>query len=692
MLAIPNTSHHIPATFILIGIPGLDEGSIWISVSFFFIYILSIFGNFSILYIIKTEQSLHGPMYFFLSMLALNDIAFPSSTVPKMLGIFWLNALQIDAVSCLTQMFFVHSLSVVETGILAAMAYDRFIAICFPLRYTTLLNYTVLEKIAIIIVIRAIVSILPIPILVGRLQYCTANIISHSYCEHMAVVNVACGDTHINSMYGLILSLSITGFDLLFIGLSYVKILQAVYKLPSKEARHKAVGTCGSHITVIIITYLPGIFSFVTYRFGQKTVPLNVHIFLANIYILYPAFLNPLIYGVKTKQIRQRVIKCHDLGGLHYGKTDEEVQKNPGSKVVLMSQWSRKVRSGSREIIAVGSWEDVRANKSLGSSVYQETGAGDPLKMLPLNNTHPLAFILVGIPGLEPIQCWLSIPFCCMYIVAFIGNCAILFIIKHEKSLHEPMYFFVSMLSLTDLVLSSSTLPKMLSIFWFNFREIRFEACLTQMFFIHSFTAMESGFFLAMALDRYVAICNPLRHPSILNNTTVLVIGLSVVTRALVFFSPHPFIVKTLVFCEGNIILHTYCEFMAVIKLSCGESSVSKAYSLTVASLIGAFDLLSTAVSYAFILRTAIRLPTKEAGFKALSTCTSHICVILVFYSTAVFTFLTHRFGHNVAPQIHISISTIYLLVPPMLNPIIYGLRTKKIRQRMVSIVYFTRS
>ncbi|XP_063813007.1 olfactory receptor 52E2-like [Pseudophryne corroboree] len=309
--------------------------------------------------------------------------------------------------------------------------------------------------------------------------------------------------------------------------------------------------------------------------------------------------------------------------------------------------------------------------------------------MLLLNYTHPRVFILLGIPGLEEVQCWISIPFFGMYFVAVFGNIIILVIIRSEKSLHQPMYFFFSMLAMTDLVLSSSAIPKMLGIFWFNFQEICFEACLTQMFIIHSFTAMESGFFLAMAYDRYVAICNPLRHSAILNNKAVLTIGLCVVSRAIVFFLPHPFIVKTLIFCEDNIIPHTYCEFMAVIKLTCGDSSISKAYSLTVASMIGAFDLLCTITSYVLIFCTVFNLPTKQAGRKALSTCTSHITVILVFYSTATFTFLTHRFGHNIGPQIHISIANVYLLVPPTLNPIIYGVRTKKIWQKLVRFLYY---
>ncbi|XP_071988983.1 olfactory receptor 52E2-like [Engystomops pustulosus] len=304
--------------------------------------------------------------------------------------------------------------------------------------------------------------------------------------------------------------------------------------------------------------------------------------------------------------------------------------------------------------------------------------------MLLMNNSHPFFFILLGIPGLEDVQCWLSIPFCCMYLLAVFGNIIILLIIRSEKSLHEPMFFFLSMLSMTDIILSSSTLPKMLGIFWLNLREIRFEACLTQMFIIHSFTAMESGFFVAMAYDRFVAICNPLRHSVILSNNTVLLVGISVVFRGLVFFLPHPFIVKSLTFCQSNVIAHTYCEFMALIKLTCGDSSTTKSYSLTVASLMGAFDLLWIITSYTLILRTVLSLPTKQAGRKALSTCTSHILVILVFYTTATFTFVTHRFGHNIQPQIHISVANIYLLVPPMMNPIIYGVRTKRIRQRIV--------
>ncbi|NP_001378284.1 olfactory receptor family 52 subfamily S member 29 [Equus caballus] len=306
--------------------------------------------------------------------------------------------------------------------------------------------------------------------------------------------------------------------------------------------------------------------------------------------------------------------------------------------------------------------------------------------MGPTNKSQisPNTFLLMGIPGLEHLHAWIGIPFCSMYLVAVVGNVTILAVVRTERSLHEPMFLFLCMLSVTDLVLSTSTLPRMLCLFWFGAHDIAFDACLTQMFFIHSFTAMESGFFLSMAIDRYVAICHPLRHTTILTHARIVKMGASVVLRGVGFFTPHPILLRQLPYCRTNIIAHTYCEFMAVVKLACVDTRATKRYSLSVASVIGSCDGFFIALSYVLILHAVFRLPSREASLKALGTCGSHVCVILVLYSTAVFTFLTHRFGHNVAPQIHIFVANMYLLVPPFLNPIVYGIRTKKIRDHVL--------
>ncbi|XP_026518273.1 olfactory receptor 52R1-like isoform X2 [Terrapene carolina triunguis] len=300
--------------------------------------------------------------------------------------------------------------------------------------------------------------------------------------------------------------------------------------------------------------------------------------------------------------------------------------------------------------------------------------------------TNPSTFILLGIPGLEMTQVWISIPFCTMYAIAILGNFTILFIVKMEPSLHVPMYHFLCMLAVTDLVLSTSTLPKMLSIFWFNSREINFSACLTQLYFIHCFSVMESGIFVAMALDRYVAICDPLRHSTILTNPVVAKIGLAVVLRGGMLVLPYPFLARQWPYCRTNIIPHTYCEHIAVVKLACTDIRISSYYGLFVAFLVTGLDVFFIAVSYIQILRAIFSLPTKDSRLKTFGTCSSHLCVILIFYIPSLFSFLMHRFGHNLALHFHILIANVYLLLPPMLNPIIYGVRTKQIRNRLLQL------
>ncbi|XP_050783210.1 olfactory receptor 52R1-like [Gopherus flavomarginatus] len=297
---------------------------------------------------------------------------------------------------------------------------------------------------------------------------------------------------------------------------------------------------------------------------------------------------------------------------------------------------------------------------------------------------NPSNFILLGIPGLEMAHFWISIPFCTMYAIAILGNFIILLIVKRDPSLHGPMYYFLCMLAITDLVLSTSILPKTLSIFWFNSREIYFSVCLTQMYFIHCFTAMESGIFVAMAFDRYVAICDPLRHSTILTNHVVAKIGLAVVLRGSMLVLPYPFLARQWPYCRTNIIPHTYCEHIAVVKQACADIRISIYYGLFLTVSVMGPDMFFIAMSYSQIIRAVFSLPTKDAQLKTFGTCISHLCAILSFYVPALFSYLTHRFGHNVPLHFHILMANIFLLVPPMLNPIIYGVRTKQIRDRLL--------
>ncbi|KAM9767421.1 olfactory receptor 52B4-like [Dama dama] len=305
--------------FHLLGIPGLEDQHVWISIPFFVSYVTALLGNSLLIFIIVTKRSLHEPMYLFLCMLAGADIVLSTCIVPQALAIFWFHAGEISLDRCITQVFFLsstfiyesgillHSSFISESGILLIMAFDRYIAVCYPLRYTTILTHSLIGKIGVAVFLRAHCTIFPIVFLLKRLHFCRNNILPHTFCEHIGLAKYACDDIQVNIWYGFFVLMSTVILDIALIFVSYVLILHAVFHIPSQEAGHKALNTCGSHVCVIILFYGPGIFSVLTQRFGRD-IPLHIHILLANVSMLAPPMLNPIIYGVKTKQIRDQVI------------------------------------------------------------------------------------------------------------------------------------------------------------------------------------------------------------------------------------------------------------------------------------------------------------------------------------------------------------------------------------------------
>uniref|UniRef100_A0A452HWQ9 G-protein coupled receptors family 1 profile domain-containing protein n=1 Tax=Gopherus agassizii TaxID=38772 RepID=A0A452HWQ9_9SAUR len=296
--------------------------------------------------------------------------------------------------------------------------------------------------------------------------------------------------------------------------------------------------------------------------------------------------------------------------------------------------------------------------------------------------TDPSTFILTGIRGLQDAHLWISIPFSMFYMIGLLGNFTLLFVVGKEQTLHKPMYLLLCMLALTDIVMPSSVILKALCIFWFNLKGITIGGCLTQMFFLHAASVMHSAVLVTMALDRYVAICNPLRYTTILTN-----LGLVSFIRAVLFILPLPLLLSRQPFCANRIIPHTYCDHIAVAKMSCGDITASRVYGLVMAFVIIGFDLLLIGLSYGLIIRAILRISSKEAHQKALNTCTAHICALLMIYPVGLFSSLTHRFGQGIAPHVHIILSNLSYLLPPMLNPIIYGIKTKELRDNVLKYI-----
>ncbi|KAM5247584.1 LOW QUALITY PROTEIN: olfactory receptor 51A4-like [Ctenodactylus gundi] len=287
------------------------------------------------------------------------------------------------------------------------------------------------------------------------------------------------------------------------------------------------------------------------------------------------------------------------------------------------------------------------------------------------------AFYLVGIPGMEPAHIWISIPICLVYTFAILGNCTILFFIKTEPTLHEPMYYFLSMLAFSDLGLSLSSLPTMLRVF-FNAPGISPNACFAQEFFIHEFSAMESSVLLIMSFDRFVVICNPLRY-TILNVARVTQIGLAFSLKNVLLVLPFPFTLKRLRFCKRNPLSHSFCLHQDIMKLACSDNKVNIIYGLFV-TLTGILDITFIFVSYVLILNAVLSIASQRKRFQVLSTCVSHICAVLIFYVPVLSLAVIHRFAKHSSPLIRILMADIFLLVPPLMNPIVYCVKSHQIR------------
>ncbi|XP_044521873.1 olfactory receptor 51A7-like [Gracilinanus agilis] len=305
------------------------------------------------------------------------------------------------------------------------------------------------------------------------------------------------------------------------------------------------------------------------------------------------------------------------------------------------------------------------------------------------NTSEVKIFFLIGVPGLEHLHIWVSIPVCFMYLIAILGNCTILFVIKTEPSLHEPMYYFLSILAISDLGLSFSSLPTMLRVFLFNAPGINPDACFAQEFFIHGFILVESSVLLFMSFDRFVAIHNPLRYSSIQTPARISKMGLVMVIKSFLLALPLPLTLKRLRYCHKNLLSHSFCLHQDVMKLACSDYRFNVIYGFFVV-LTTMLDLACIALSYLLILKTVLGLASFSERLKAFNTCVSHICAVLIFYIPNITLAAMHRFAKQKSPLTLILFADIFLLVPPLMNPIVYCVKTKQIREKILE-KFFTK-
>ncbi|XP_034166804.1 olfactory receptor 52K1-like [Pangasianodon hypophthalmus] len=293
-------------TFKLNGFLTLGEWRPILSIPYFLMFLLSTISNSIIIYLIVSQKTLHSPMYVLIGFMAVVDLCWPIFFVPSLMLNFLFDWNGISLVSCLIQMFCIQILGAFQSTVLVWMALDRFFAICRPLYYHRYMEFKSFLKFIIVPVTRNLFLKIIMTSLAGKLNFCTINEIDHCFCEHMGLVQLACGDTSINNVIGLASAFLIPTSDFLFITASYIIIFASIMK--SGKAHLKAINTCITHIIVMTVNLAFALIAFMSYRIRNNFSP-NIRVFLSTMYILFPCCFNPIIYGVRTTEIRKQFLK-----------------------------------------------------------------------------------------------------------------------------------------------------------------------------------------------------------------------------------------------------------------------------------------------------------------------------------------------------------------------------------------------
>ncbi|XP_071352914.1 olfactory receptor 52E8 [Trachinotus anak] len=305
-----NFSH---STFVFRGFPALRRHRRLLALPFFVSYLSVLLGNSLLVHVIHRVESLSSPMYLLICTLCIVDILVVTAIIPNMLLSLLFDWDEISLAGCLTQMFFTHFLSSVESTLLLAMALDRYVAICQPLRYAEIMDSSMFMMLLVFTLVRSISIMATLVGLAGSLWFCGSNVIQHCYCDHMALVSLACDSTEKNSAAGLAVIVCFVGVDISLIFFSYMKILSVVLRAaPAGEDRWKAFHTCGTHLIVMMCFYLVGSVTFLSHNL-HIPIPTDVNTFMGLLYILFPATINPIIYGVRTKEIRNSFFRLYKL-------------------------------------------------------------------------------------------------------------------------------------------------------------------------------------------------------------------------------------------------------------------------------------------------------------------------------------------------------------------------------------------
>ncbi|XP_070286180.1 olfactory receptor 1L3-like [Myotis yumanensis] len=300
------------------------------------------------------------------------------------------------------------------------------------------------------------------------------------------------------------------------------------------------------------------------------------------------------------------------------------------------------------------------------------------------NLTKLPEFILLGLSSRPEDQKPLFALFLIMYLVTLMGNLLIILVIRSDSQLQNPMYFFLSILSFADICYATVIVPKMLVNFLSDTKTIFYAECLAQMYFFLVFGNMDSYLLAAMAIDRYVAICNPFHYVTVMNHKRCMLLVVFSIAFSCLHSLLHVLMVNRLTFCASNVIHHFFCDVNPVLKLACSSTSVNEVIAMTegLASVMAPFACII--ISYLRILIAVLNIPSASGKRKAFSTCSSHLTVVTLFYGSISYVYFQPLSKYTVKDRIA---TIMYTVLTSMLNPFIYSLRNKDMKRGLEKLI-----
>ncbi|XP_054999735.1 olfactory receptor 1044-like [Sorex araneus] len=310
--------------------------------------------------------------------------------------------------------------------------------------------------------------------------------------------------------------------------------------------------------------------------------------------------------------------------------------------------------------------------------------------MAQMNCTEVEEFILLGLTDRQDLKMPLLVIFFSIYVFTVVGNLGLILLIRADARLHTPMYFFLSNLAFVDFCYSSVITPKMLGNFLYKQNVISFNACAAQLGCFLTSMISECLLLASMAYDRYVAICNPLLYMVVMSSDICIQLAAVPYVYSISTALFHTILTFRLTYGHSNIINHFYCDDMPLLGLACSDTHTKQLWIYISAGMTYIPPVLIVSVSYVYIISAILKMKSAEGRRKAFSTCGSHMLAVTIFYGTLIFMYLQPSSNHSLDRDKMASV--FYTVIIPMLNPLIYSLRNKDVKDALIKVINKTQA